>query len=75
MSPPSPRRRRTLGTTLSTVPPKQPPTPRKSFRIRQDLYLRAQAAARWEGRGLAEVVRQKLEEYVTQVEKRMERGK
>ncbi len=52
------------------VPPK-PDTPHRSFRLRDDLYHRAQAAAAWEARTLTEVVRQLLEAYVAQVEARM----
>lgn len=42
----------------------QPQTPRKSFRIPEQLYQEAQDAARYRREYLADVVRRCLEQYV-----------
>lgn len=49
--------------TLTRVP-NQPKTPLKSFRIPEDLYRAAQAAAAERGENLSEVIRAALDRYV-----------
>lgn len=44
--------------------PNQPRTPHKSFRIPEDLYVAALAAAQQRGETLAAVVRRSLRDYV-----------
>lgn len=57
-------------TTLRRVSPNQPKTPHKCFRIPQDEYDAALAAAVANGETLTSVVRAALKRYVKAAEKR-----
>jgi predicted HicB family RNase H-like nuclease len=50
--------------------PNQPKTPLRSFRIPDEVYRAAQAAAAESGESVSDVVRQALEQYVKRAKKR-----